>query len=177
MRKNLVTALLVFFSLTGISQNLDLGVRIQKTHGMYWENGLTAQYTIEKFKPDNFYVGFSYISSRLGTAMGTYALKQDNYIANAGWNFGKKVKPFRVHARLNFGYFQAEQVSEIFKDVPRTAFLFSPEIGFKYTFSQLPITLNLGAGYYLLMDEEGTLPGTLQPLYYHLDITYQIFKN
>ena len=95
----------------------------------------------------------------------------------AGWNFGKEAKPFRFHARLNFGYFHAEQVSDIFEDVPNTAFLFSPEIGFKYTFKQLPITLNLGSGYYLFTGEGGESPGTLQPLYYHLDITYQIFKN
>jgi hypothetical protein len=176
--KNLLLLLCVLFFGVGLkAQNLDVGIRIQKTHGMYWENGITAQYTIEKFKPDNFYIGLSYVSSRLGTAMSSNALKQDNYIFNTGWNFGKEVKPLRFHARLNFGYFHAEQVSDIFKDVPNTAFLFSPEIGLKYTFSQLPLTLNLGSGYYLLTGEGADSPGTLQPLYYHLDVTYQIFKN
>jgi hypothetical protein len=176
--KNLLLLLCVLFFGVGLkAQNLDVGIRIQKTHGMYWENGITAQYTIEKFKPDNFYIGLSYVSSRLGTAMSSNALKQDNYIFNTGWNFGKEVKPLRFHARLNFGYFHAEQVSDIFKDVPNTAFLFSPEIGLKYTFSQLPLTLNLGSGYYLFTGEGGDSPGTLQPLYYHLDVTYQIFKN
>ena len=32
------------------SQNLDVGMRIQKTQSLYWENGITAQYTIENFK-------------------------------------------------------------------------------------------------------------------------------
>lgn len=176
--KNLLLLLCVLFFGVGLkAQNLDVGIRIQKTHGMYWENCITAQYTIEKFKPNNFYIGLSYVSSRLGTAMSSNALKQDNYIFNTGWNFGKEVKPLRFHARLNFGYFHAEQVSDIFKEVPNTAFLFSPEIGFKYTFKQVPISLNLGSGYYLFTGEGGDSPGTLQPLYYHLDVTYQIFKN
>ena len=92
--KNLLLLLCVLFFGVGLkAQNLDVGIHIQKTHGMYWENGITAQYTIEKFKPDNFYIGLSYVSSRLGTAMSSNALKQDNYIFNTGWNFEKKLSP------------------------------------------------------------------------------------
>ncbi len=159
------------------AQNLEVGVRIQKTHGMYWENGITLQYNLENFKPDNFSIGFSYITSRLGTAMGSNALNQDSYIANANWFFGKKVKPFKFYGRLNFGYFHAEEVNEIFAEIPNTAFLFAPEFGMNYKFKTLPIVLNLGVGNYLFTGDDGKSPGTFQPLYYHLDISYKIFKN
>ena len=174
MSKHLLTIIVLLLSTSVYSQNLDVGIRIQKTHGMYWENGITAQYQFENFKPINFSVGISYITSRLGTAMGTNALKQDSYIANANWFFGKKAKPFKVYGRLNMGYFHAEEINDIFQDVPNTAFMFAPEFGLRYQFKQIPLSLNLGSGYYLFTGEDGTSPGTFQPLYYHLDICYTL---
>lgn len=166
--------MLCILSFGMFAQKLDVGIRIQKTHGMYWENGITAQYQFKEFKPNNFLVGFSYISSRFGTAMGSNALNQDSYIANATWLFGKKVKPFKFYGRLNLGYLTVEKVADIFADIPRSAFLFSPEFGLGYRFEKIPLNLNLGAGYYLFTGEDGQTPGTFMPLYYHLDIYYTI---
>ena len=46
------------------SQILKAGLLFQKTENMYWENGISFQYTFAKFKPNQFFIGFDYTSSR-----------------------------------------------------------------------------------------------------------------
>ena len=166
---------MLLLAIAAQSQDLNVGIRIQKTNGMYWENGISAQYTFTSFKPKQFYVGFDYVTSRLGTAFKSNALKQDNYLLSTSWLFNKN-KAYHIVTRLNFGYFIADYEEEIFSQIPNTSFLFSPEIGFSYDFNQIPIRLNLGLGYYILTAEAGYSPGTLQPLYYHFDIYYTLFN-
>ena len=158
------------------AQNLNVGIRIQKTYYMYWENGISAQYSFANFKPKQFYLGFDYVTSRLGTAYKSNALKQDNYIFSGSWFFNKE-KPYHIVTRLNFGYFFADMEEDIFKELPHTSFLFSPEIGFTYEIPKVPLSVNLGMGYYILTAKEGYSPGTLQPLYFHFDLYYQLFNR
>lgn len=167
---------MLLLSIAVQSQELDLGIRIQKTNGMYWENGISAQYTFAGFKPKQFYVGFDYVTSRLGTAFNSNAIKQDNYLFSGSWLFNKS-KDYHLVTRLNFGYFFADYEDNIFSEIPNSSFLFSPEIGFTYNFNKFPIRLNLGLGYYIITADEGYSPGTLQPLYYHLDLYYTLFKT
>jgi hypothetical protein len=174
--RSLGLLLLVICSATAHAQELKIGMRMQKTQTMYWENGISAQYAFANFKPKQFVLGFDYVSSRFGTAFQSNAIKQDNFLLSASWMFFKDCQ-FHIVTRLNAGYFYSDLESDIFKDVPNTAFLFSPEFGVRYDFKQLPISLNLGSGYYIITAEDGCSPGTLQPLYYHLDIHYTLFKN
>lgn len=170
---------LIAFSLmafTAYTQTFNAGIRIQKTNQMYWENGFSLQYSFQDFAPERLYIGFDYVTSRLGSAIGSNALKQDNYIVSGTWFF-KEPKPFRFHVRLNVGYFYSDYEEAIFDDVPNTAFLLSPEIGVNYAFKELPISLSLGSGYYIDFAKGGYSPGTFQPLYYHFDIYYTIFKT
>ena len=169
----LLICLTTFFSQ---AQTFNAGIRVQKTQGMYWENGVTAQYSFKNFASERLYLGFDYVTSRLGTAMGTNAIKQDNFLLSGTWYF-KEAKPFRFNVRLNVGYFISHYEEEIFDELPNTAFLLSPEIGITYAFKSIPLSLNLGSGYYLDFAKEGYSPGTLQPLYFHFDVHYQIFKN
>ena len=172
-------ALILLFSLSAFlaqAQTFNAGIRVQKTYGMYWENGITAQYSFKDFAPERLYLGFDYVTSRLGSAMGSNAIKQDNFLLSGTWYF-KEPKPFRFHVRLNVGYFVSDYEEEIFDDIPNTAFLMSPEIGINYAFKNYPIVLNFGTGYYVDFAKEGYSPGTLQPLYFHLDVNYKIFKN
>jgi hypothetical protein len=174
--KKIVLIAFSLLAVTASAQTFNAGIRIQKTHKMYWENGFSLQYSFKDFQPDRLYIGLDYVTSRLGSAIGSNALKQDNYIVSGTWFF-KDPKPFRFNVRLNVGYFYADYEVDIFEDVPNTAFLFSPEIGINYTFKELPISLNLGSGYYVDFAKEGYSPGTLQPLYYHFDVYYTIFKT
>jgi len=158
------------------SQNLEIGLRIQKTQEMYWENGVSAQYSFAKFKPNQFFVGLDYVTSRLGTAYNSNAIKQDNYLVSGSWLFNKN-KAYHFVSRLNMGYFYSDLEEALFKEIPNTSFLLSPEIGIKYNLKKAPISLNLGVGYYIITAEDGYSPGTLQPLYYHFDVRYSIFKT
>jgi len=155
------------------AQTLKVGVRIQKTQQMYWENGISSQYTFAKFKPNQFYVGFDYVTSRLGSAYNSNAIKQDTYLFSGSWLFNKS-KPYHIVTRLNMGYFYSDLEEDIFKDVPNSSFLFSPEVGFTYDIKKVPISLNFGTGFYIITAKEGYSPGTLQPLYFHLDLYYRL---
>lgn len=143
---------------------------------MYWENGIAVQYSFAKFKPAQFFIGFDYVTSRLGSAYNSNAIKQDNYIFSASWLFNKS-KTYHFVSRINAGYFYSDLEEDIFDEIPNTAFLFSPEIGFTYSPKKVPISLNIGTGYYIITEKEGYSPGTLQPLYFHFDIYYTLFKK
>lgn len=158
------------------AQTLKVGARIQKTQEMYWENGISSQYSFAKFKPNRFYIGFDYVSSRLGSAYNSNAIKQDSYIFSGSWLFSKS-KPYHFLTRLNMGYFYSDLEYEIFNEIPNTSFLLAPELGFTYDFKKVPISLNLGTGFYIITAKEGYSPGTLQPLYFHFDIHYTLFKK
>lgn len=160
----------------GQAQTLKVGLRFQKTEAMYWENGISTQYSFAKFKPEQFVLGFDYVTSRLGSAYNSNAIKQDSYIFSGSWLFNKS-KPYHFVTRLNMGYFYSDLEEKIFSEIPNTSFLFSPEIGFAYNFKKAPISVNLGTGYYIITAKEGYSPGTLQPLYFHLDIYYTLSKK
>lgn len=174
--KTTILAVFVFCNIAAYSQTLEVGVRIQKTQEMYWENGVSAQYSFAKFKPNQFFVGFDYVTSRLGSAYHSNAIKQDSYLLSGSWLFNKN-KPYHFVTRLNMGYFYSDLEEAIFKEIPHTSFLFSPEVGFKYNLKKLPLALNLGVGYYIITAKDGYSPGTLQPLYFHFDMYYSIFKS
>lgn len=174
--KLMPSLIFIFFVSITQAQTLKVGPRIQKTQNMYWENGISAQYSFANFKPNQFFVGFDFVSSRLGTAFSSNAIKQDSYLLSGSWHFNKK-KPYHFVTRLNLGYFYSDLEEDMFNEIPNTAFLFSPEIGFAYDFRKLPISLNAGTGYYIITEKEGYSPGTLQPLYFHLDIYYTFTKS
>jgi hypothetical protein len=165
--------LLSFVPLTG--QNLNLGPKFQKTHSLYWENGISAQYSFKSFKSDQFYIGLEFLSSRLGSAFSSNAIKQDNFITSIAWHF-RKNKSFRIITKLNVGLFKADLEEEIFSELPNSTTLLSPEIGLSYNLKSLPLVVNLGSGFNMNIAEGGKSPGTQQPLYYHLTFYYDFHK-
>lgn len=175
MKKFLISLTLL---LTGsiYAQNLNLGIRIQKTQNMYWENGISIQYAFKNFKPERFHLGFDFVTSRLGSAFNSNAIKQSHFLFSGSWNFIPD-KTYHFVTRLNMGYFYSNLEYDFFDDIPNTAFLLSPEIAFSYEFQKYPVKLQLGSGYYIDFSKPGYSPGTLQPLYYHLDVYYTLFKS
>lgn len=155
------------------AQNLNLGVKFQKTHSLYWENGLSVQYSFKSFKPDQFYIGVDYVTSRLGSAISSNALKQDNMVASLAWHF-RKNKSFRIITKLNLGIFKADLEEEIFSELPSGTTIIAPELGVSYDFKNYPIKLNLGLGFNANITNGGQSPGTQQPLFYHLSIFYKL---
>lgn len=151
------------------------GIRIQKTQKLYWENGFALDFSSPKIVDSRIHIGLSYVTSRLGSAMGTNAIKQDNYLLSMGYYFRpqKSLQPF---TQLNMGYFHADYESAIFDVLPNDAFLFSIDAGLSYEF-QIPVTLNLSAGYNLNTGTGSDGPGTLYPVFYQMSIYYTLFKK
>lgn len=158
------------------SQNkvLDVGLRFQKSVNLYYENGFSVQYTDEKLISQRLFVGVSYVTSRLGSAWGTNAIKQDNFLLSSTYMFRpqRKIQPF---VRLNTGYFYSDLEEEIFDDLPNTSFLLSPEAGLSLkTNSPLKIIASLGYNIFTGDGIEG--PGTLYPVYLQTTISWNLIK-
>jgi hypothetical protein len=168
MKKFLTLLFLTFSSAATFCQihTLDAGIRLQKTVGLYYENGVTAQYNLNR----RWAGGISFVSSRLGSAIGTNALKQDNFILSGAYHFrpAKKLKPF---VRLNTGYFHADYESEIFKSLPNSSLLASLDAGISYQFKS-PLKINFSAGYNSISGDGLSSPGTLYPIFLQSSITW-----
>ena len=151
------------------------GIRIQKTQKLYWENGFAFDFASPKIADSRIHLGVGYVTTRLGSAMGTNAIKQDNFLLSLGYYFRhqKKIQPF---TQLNMGYFHADYESAIFDVLPNSAFLFSIDAGLSYEFKD-PFTLNLSVGYNLNNGNGSAVPGTLYPVFYQMSIFYTLLKK
>jgi len=150
------------------------GIRIQKAQKLYWENGFALDFASPKIADSQIHFGASYVTSRLGSAAGSNAIKQDNYLISAGYHFLHQ-KHFQPFARLNTGYFNADYEEDIFDVLPNSAFVFSIDAGLSYEFN-IPLTASLSAGYNLNSGSGTSGPGTLYPVFYQLSIFYAILK-
>jgi hypothetical protein len=151
------------------------GIRIQKAQKLYWENGVSFDFTSPKILDRRVHLGASYVTSRLGSAMGSNAIRQDNFLFSSGYHFRHK-KQLQPFARLNLGFFHADYEDAIFNVLHNKAFLFSLDAGLEYEF-RVPITLNLSAGYNLNSGTGSAGPGTLFPVFYQMSIYYTILKQ
>jgi len=151
------------------------GFRIQKTQKLYWENGFAFDFASPKIFDNRIHLGISYVTTRLGSAMGSNAIKQDNYLVGAGYHF-RADKQFQPFTRLNLGYFHADYEYAIFEVLPNSAFLFSIDAGLSYEF-KVPLKISLSAGYNLNSGTGTAGPGTLYPVFYQMSIYYTFLKN
>ena len=157
------------------SRIVDVGIRLQQTVNLYNENGISISYSCKKLKPDKLYFGFTYITSRLGTAFHSNAIKQDNFLVSAAWYLRRKhiIRPF---GRLNTGYFSADYGSKIFDVLPRKSLLLSTDIGLCFE-TNLPLKISATLGYNFITGNGLSGPGTLYPLFYQLTISWNLFDH
>jgi hypothetical protein len=151
------------------------GIRIQKTQKLYWENGLAFDFTSPRIVDQSIHFGVSYVTSRLGSALGSNAIKQDNFLVSTGYHFRHK-KELQPFTRLNMGYFHSNYEDAIFDVLPNNSFLLSLDAGLSYEF-EVPLTINLSAGYNLNSGTGSSGPGTLFPVFYQMSIYYTILKQ
>ncbi|WP_166690787.1 hypothetical protein [Fibrivirga algicola] len=154
---------------------LDVGIRLQQSINLYAENGITAHYTNPKLAHQRLYVGFSYVTSRLGSALGSNAIKQDNVLLSASYYFWMK-RQIRPVIKANVGYFAASYGAEVFSELPNTSLLASPEVGFAYC-PAFPLKINASVGFNLLTGNGMTGPGTLYPVFVQTSITWNLLNN
>ncbi|RYF71591.1 MAG: hypothetical protein EOO39_13695 [Cytophagaceae bacterium] len=154
---------------------LDVGIRLQKSINLYAENGITVQYTNPKFVSERLYLGFSYITSRLGTALSSNAIKQDNVLLSASYYFWMK-RQIRPVIKANVGYFAASYGSDLFNDLPKTSLLASPEFGLSYC-PDFPLKINASVGVNLITGNGITGPGTLYPVFVQTSVTWNVLHK
>ena len=171
----IVAVLTIAQSAFAQSSILDVGIRLQKTPNLYYENGISVNYSNKNLKPDRLYFGFSYVSSRLGTAVGSNAIKQDNFLISSAYSFRQKhaLRPF---VRANTGLFMASYGSAIFDDLPKKSLLLSADAGLSYK-TRLPLKIATSLGYNLITGDGIKGPGTLYPVFYQLSLSWDIFNN
>lgn len=158
----------------GQSATLDVGLRFQKTLNLYYENGVILQYAHPQLLNNRLQLGFNYVSSRLGSAINSYALKQDNIFFSGSYLFrpSRTVHPF---LRANAGWFRADYESEIFRNLDNSSPLLSAEVGLAVpTKTRLKTTASLG--YNLFTGDGSDSPGILYPVFYQISVTYTLLK-
>ena len=164
--------LLLFFFKASFCQvhSFDAGVRMQKTIGLYYENGITAQYNLTR----RWVVGASYISSRFGSAIGSNAIRQDNLMISGAYLFrpDRSLKPF---VRANAGYFNADYESDLFNGLSHNSAIVSADAGLVY-YLKNPIKINLSLGYNAITGTGNDGAGTLYPVFYQTSVTWNFAR-
>ena len=163
--------MLVNFTGNAQIRSWDVGLRFQKTQDLYYENGVTAQYNLD----NRWALGGSYYSSRMGSALGSNAIKQDNFIVSAAYFFRpeRKLEPF---IRANAGYFMADYEEELFDDLAQSSALASADAGIVYHLN-VPLKISLSVGYNGITGSGNEGAGTLYPVFYQTSITWNIFRT
>ena len=155
--------------------DLGIGLRFQKTEGLYWENGIGADYTADFLLHKKIHLKLSYVTSRLGTALFENAIRQDNYLIGADWHFLSD-KNFQPYVGLNTGFFHADMENPIFNVLPHNSLLLSAEAGLYYKINT-PIAASLSVGYNFINGDGVNIPGTIFPVYYQLSVFYYFGKK
>ena len=161
-------------SLPAQSQNQEvaIGIRLQKAIHLYWENGVNIDYTHQQLWQKRIHAGFSYCTSRWGTAWHSNAIKQDNYLLYAALHL-RKGKMWQPMLKINGGYFYSDMEIEMFEVLPHQSPLASVETGLQIQY-KYPIRLNLALGYNFITGNGTKGPGTLYPVFYQFTLQYVI---
>lgn len=162
---------LVQQSIHGFTE-VQIGLRAQQALGLYVENGISA-----KFLRGNSSISYSlmYYSSRFGTAWGTNAIPQDNFLLQIDYNvFKNKPWPVYLETGIHVGYFRADYGSAQFNQLDQSAFLSGVELTLGYRFEK--VILETGFGHHLNSGDGIQGPGTLYPFFYQITLSYR-FKR
>lgn len=173
--------LLLFFLLiigsadAQFSKNYELsaGLMSQKTQKLYWENGLGVDFTSDFLLGKKIHLKSAFVTSRLGSAIGSNAVKQESLTIGADWRF-LPTRPFQIFTGFNTGYFMAHYENQEFDALPASSPLLQFESGLVYRFV-FPLSLSASVGYNLIGSNGEQGPGTLFPVFYQLK-AYYTFK-
>jgi len=173
---NLLRHAIILFCLvsTAVSAGpvFQLGLKIQKVPNLYVENGLVFTYHSNSLLNNKLYLSVGFVSSRFGSALGSNALKQEEYQLSASYVF-REARLISPYLRLNTGYFVVDTEVDIFSDLPNSSLLLSAELGFDYQLNG-PMSLSAGTGFNLITGNGIKGPGTLYPVYLNLVINYRL---
>ncbi|MFT6746847.1 MAG: hypothetical protein ACJAZ2_001192 [Glaciecola sp.] len=151
---------------------LEIGLLLQKSYHFYWENGITVTYRPSNIMNCRLGVGLNVLSSRLGSALGTNAIKQDQILLFGQYDFlpSKTIKPF---VQLNFGYLKAQYDQDIFSELEDESLLTSINIGVTGTVKEM-LVIKGSLGYNIIGGNGQSGLATVYPLIFHLSVQYKL---
>lgn len=151
--------------------NINGGIRIQKSVGFYYMNGLTAEINSPKILKNKLTLGVNLLSSRLGSAFMNNGIGCHEFQVSAIRYF-RPEKHFKPLFRLNTGIAWSAYGSDVFRDIPRSSALLSLEPGIAYDFSK-PVRLSLSLGYNMITGSGDKGYGMLWPVFIQFSGMYR----
>jgi len=152
------------------SHEINVGVRLQKSLHLYWENGFTLHYAHTGVLRGDLHAGLTYATSRWGSAWHSNAIRQDQYLLSGTYYF-RHEKRWQPFIRANTGYFWADMEEAIFEVLPHQSLLLSAEGGIRFRF-RTPLRVAPSLGYNFITGDGISGPGTLYPVFYQITMTY-----
>lgn len=146
-------------------QVFSIGPIINRSVGLYWSNGFLVNYTPNNLKRLSY--EFRFHTTRIGSAISSNAIQQENYIFNVAYDF-LKYKNYQSSVVLNAGYFYSDYESDIFKDIPNSSMTLALEL------SQSFSIYNLSFGYNFIHGDGSNGIGTLYPFYFQFGVKIPI---
>lgn len=169
---NAMLLILLCVSFIQAENSFQVGLKIHKVPNLYYENGLVLDYSPKGLLNDKLHLSLSVVSSRLGSALGSNALKQEEYLLSAGLLF-RQDKLIQPLVRLNTGLFMLDTESSIFSELPNKSALLSLECGLGYHLMG-PVDMSVSVGYNLIAGTGVKGPGTLYPVFLNLIAFYAL---
>lgn len=147
---------------------------VQKTFALYWEGGVGVDYTHQKLADERLHFSADYLSSRLGSAWGSNALKQDYFSAGVHWHSWQHSSLRWVNG-LKGSYFTVDYEDDEFNNLPSSTILVAFETGMLYTTSLLDVKMLFGVHFF--SGNGSTIPGSVFPVYSQLSVLLPIRLN
>ncbi|MFT6715409.1 MAG: hypothetical protein ACJA0Q_000036 [Saprospiraceae bacterium] len=154
------------------TNQLELGLLFQKSYHFYWENGITATYRASYLADNRLGIGVNLLTSRLGSALGTNAIKQDQISIFLQYNFlqSKIIKPY---VQVNVGYLKADYEETYFQFLDDQSLLTSINFGVTGTIKE-KLILKGSLGYNFIGGDGQSGLATIYPLIFHLSAQYKL---
>ncbi len=111
------------------------------------------------------------ITSRLGSALNSNAIKQESYTIGADWRFFNS-KAFQLSTGVNGGIFKADYEDIQFESLTNKSGLTQMEVGLHHQFN-IPINLSASVVYNIINSDGTQGAGTLFPLSYQVKLYYR----
>lgn len=157
---------------SSFANQLEVGLLFQKSYHFYWENGISATYRASYLLDNRLGIGLNLLSSRLGSALGTNAIKQDQILLFGQYDFrpGKSIRPF---VQLHVGYLKAQYDQEFFSELADQSMLTSINFGITGTVKEM-LVLKGSFGYNIIGGNGQSGLATIYPLIFHLSAQYKL---
>lgn len=149
------------------------GIRLQKTWELYWQNGAELSCSHDAWVQDRLVLGVSAVSTRIGSAWASDALRQEEYLVHSQWRFrsGKRWEPF---VGMALGWFWLHIENPLFQGIPHSSPLWVWEGGTSWEFRH-GVGLQFGLGWHMLTGDGTQGPGSLYPLFMQTQLRWRFW--